>query len=95
MAEDADPDDGAVVKAGPVIGIHHADDSGNFYVSEYYGRWVYKTVKKKVKVKVKWKKVWKYKTKTKKVKKKVKDYWARDDYVYFIGTFQEILAERR
>ncbi len=98
-------------------GIFHttnADGSGNFYVSEYYGRWHYKTVTKKVKVKVKWKKVrkwynkkthkwttkkpkkkyrgkskkvWKYKTKTKKKKVTEKDYWARDDYVYFIGSF--------
>ena len=98
-------------------GLFHttnADGSGHFYVSEYYGRWMYKTVKKKVKVKVKWKKVrkwynkktgkwqkkkpkkkyrgkskkvWKYKTKTKKKKVSVKDYWARDDYVYDLGSF--------
>ena len=98
-------------------GLFHttnADGSGNFYVSEYYGRWQYKTVTKKVKVKVKWKKVrkwynkktkkwttkkpkkkyrgkskkvWKYKTKKKKKKVTVKDYWARDNYVYYIGSF--------
>ena len=98
-------------------GLFHttnSDGSGNFYVSEYYGRWQYKTVTKKVKVKVKWKKVrkwynkktkkwttkkpkkkyrgkskkvWKYKTKTKKKTVTEKDYWARDDYVYYLGTF--------
>ena len=98
-------------------GLFHttnSDGSGNFYVSEYYGRWQYKTVTKKVKVKVKWKKVrkwynkktkkwttkkpkkkyrgkskkvWKYKTKKKKKKVTVKDYWARDNYVYYIGSF--------
>ena len=96
--------------------FHITDGYGNpqFYVSEYYGRWHYKTVTKKVKVKVKWKKVrkwynkkthkwttkkpkkkyrgkskkvWKYKTKTKKKKVTEKDYWARDDYVYYIGSF--------
>lgn len=96
--------------------FHTYDASGNahFYVSEYYGRWHYKTVTKKVKVKVKWKKVrkwynkktkkwttkkpkkkyrgkskkvWKYKTKKKKKKVTVKDYWARDNYVYYIGSF--------
>lgn len=88
--------------------------NANFYVSEYYGRWKYKTVTKKYKVKKKWKKVrkwynkktkkwttkkpkkkyrgkskkvWKYKYKTKKKKVTVKDYWARDDYVYYIGSF--------
>ena len=98
-------------------GIFHttnSDGSGNFYVSEYYGRWQYKTVTKTVKYKKKWKKVrkwynkktkkwttkkpkkkyrgkskkvWKYKTKTKKKKETVKDYWARDNYVYYIGSF--------
>lgn len=92
--------------------FHTTDANGNscFYVSEYYGRWHYKTVTKKVKVKwkkvrkwynkktKKWttkkpkkkyrgksKKVWKYKKKKKKVT--VKDYWARDNYVYCIGSF--------
>ena len=99
-------------------GLFHRVDKttgrSHFYVSEYYGRWHYKTVTKKVKVKVKWKKVrkwynkkthkwttkkpkkkyrgkskkvWKYKTKTKKKKVTEKDYWARDDYVYYIGSF--------
>ena len=96
--------------------FHTTDANGNahFYVSEYYGRWKYKTVTKKYKVKKKWKKVrkwynkktkkwttkkpkkkyrgkskkvWKYKYKTKKKKVTVKDYWARDDYVYYIGSF--------
>lgn len=97
-------------------GLFHRviDGKSHFYVSEYYGRWHYKTVTKKVKYKKKWKKVrkwynkkthkwttkkpkkkyrgkskkvWKYKTKTKKKKVSVKDYWARDDYAYYIGSF--------
>lgn len=98
-------------------GLFHTNDAnGNshFYVSEYYGRWHYKTVTKNVTYKKKWKKVrkwynkktkkwttkkpkkkyrgkskkvWKYKTKTKKKNVTVKDYWARDDYVYYIGSF--------
>lgn len=98
-------------------GLFHTTNSDgtiNMYVSEYYGRWKYKTVTKKYKVKKKWKKVrkwynkktkkwttkkpkkkyrgkskkvWKYKYKTKKKKVTVKDYWARDDYVYYIGSF--------
>ena len=62
----------------------------------------YKVKWKKVKKKVKWKrvkkkgkwkwkykkvKVWKYKTKKKKMWVTEKDYWARDDYVYDLGTF--------
>ena len=98
-------------------GLFHTTDANGkpcFYVSEYYGRWHYKTVTKKVKYKKKWKKVrkwynkkthkwttkkpkkkyrgkskkvWKYKTKTKKKKVTEKDYWARDDYAYYIGSF--------
>ena len=98
-------------------GLFHTNDaSGNehFYVTEYYGRWHYKTVTKTVKYKKKWKKVrkwynkktkkwtrkkpkkkyrgkskkvWKYKTKKKKKKVTVRDYWARDNYVYYIGSF--------
>ena len=96
--------------------FHNTDSNGesHFYMSEYYGRWAYKTVTKKYKVKKKWKKVrkwynkktkkwttkkpkkkyrgkskkvWKYKYKTKKKKVTEKDYWARDDYVYDLGTF--------
>jgi hypothetical protein len=82
--------------------FHTTDADGNehFYVSEYYGRWKYKTVTKKKKYKVKWKKVkkkvkvkgktkykkvWKYKTKYKKVKVRKKVKWMRDDYVYDLG----------
>ena len=43
--------------------------------------------KPKKKYRGKSKKVWKYKTKTKKKKVTEKDYWARDDYVYYIGSF--------
>ena len=46
-------------------------------------KWTTKKPKKKYRGKSK--KVWKYKTKKKKVT--VKDYWARDDYVYYIGSF--------
>ena len=55
-------------------GIFHTTDASgreHFYVSEYYGRWKYKTVTKKVKYKKKWKKVRKwYNKKTKKWTKK-------------------------
>ena len=48
-------------------------------------KWTTKKPKKKYRGKSK--KVWKYKTKTKKKKVTEKDYWARDDYVYYIGSF--------
>ena len=56
--------------------FHTTDEDGNshFYVSEYHGRWAYKTVTKKKAYKVKWKKV-KKKVKWKKVKKKGKWKW--------------------
>ena len=56
---------------------HTTDKNGNehFYLSEYYGHGVYKTVTKKVKVNGKWKK--------KKVKKL--KYYKRDNYVYDLG----------
>lgn len=58
-------------------GLYHTtDENGNshFYVTEYYGRYKYKTVTKKKAYKVKWKKV-KKKVKWKKVRKNGKWKW--------------------
>ena len=58
-------------------GLFHTTDSNgaeHFYVSNYYGRWAYKTKTVTEKYKVKWKKVTK-KVKWKKVKKKGKWKW--------------------
>ena len=69
-------------------GIFHTtnpDGSGHFYVSEYYGRWMYKTVTKKVAYKKKWKKVRKwYNKKTKKwtTKKPKKKYRGKSKKVW-------------
>ena len=58
--------------------IYHTTDSNgkeHFYLSEYYGHGIYKTVIKRVKVNGRWKK--------KKVK--VLKYYKRDNYVYDLG----------
>ena len=58
--------------------IYHTTNSSgqeHFYLSEYYGHGVYKTVTKKVKVNGRWKK-----TKVKKLK-----YFKRDNFVYDLG----------
>ena len=57
--------------------FHTTDKNGNehFYLSEYYGHNVYKTVTKRVRVRGRWKK--------KKVKKL--QYYKRDNYVYDLG----------
>ena len=74
--------------ANETEGIFHttnADGSGHFYVSEYYGRWMYKTVTKKVAYKKKWKKVRKwYNKKTKKwtTKKPKKKYRGKSKKVW-------------
>ena len=51
-------------------GLFHTTDANgreHFYVSEYYGRWKYKTITRKIRYKAKWKKVRKwYNKKTKK-----------------------------